>query len=533
MEIREPANFENEFTYPDGEKRIFNLRFEPVPEGVFILSEDITDLKLAQDFTKKFRMGIELSGDAVFLTDKEGVITYVNPTFEKVFGFTKEEAVGKTPRILKSGTLSREYYDNFWNEILSNKPVSHEIINKTKDGRLIYIEASITPINNDEGDIIGFLAIERDVTERKRAEERRKQLTAILDATPDFVGIADTDGNSIFVNNAGKKMLGLDVEYDSTKIRITDCHPEWARKIILNEGLSTAAEEGTWMGETALLNKNGDEIPLSQIIIAHKSDKGEVKFYSTIGRDITERKKFENELLIAKNKAEEMNEVKTIFFANMSHELRTPFVGIMGYAELLYEELENPEHKEMAKGILSTSNRMMDTLTKILRLSKLEVHDEEIKLKEVDINNLLDSVYNNFYPAAKRKNLLFEKSVDETLSTLMTDEDMLLDILSNLLNNAINYTNEGRIALTAEKKLLEGKEFCCIKVSDTGIGIPEDKKDIVWLEFRQVSEGRTRNYQGTGLGLTIVKKNTELLGGQISFESEEGKGTTFTLLLPL
>jgi signal transduction histidine kinase len=205
----------------------------------------------------------------------------------------------------------------------------------------------------------------------------------------------------------------------------------------------------------------------------------------------------------------------------------------MGYAELLYEELENPEHKEMAKGILSTSNRMMDTLTKILRLSKLEVHDEEIKLKEVDINNLLDSVYNNFYPAAKRKNLLFEKSVDETLSTLMTDEDMLLDILSNLLNNAINYTNEGRIALTAEKKLLEGKEFCCIKVSDTGIGIPEDKKDIVWLEFRQVSEGRTRNYQGTGLGLTIVKKNTELLGGQISFESEEGKGTTFTLLLPL
>ncbi len=533
MEIREPANFENEFTYPDGEKRIFNLRFEPVPEGVFILSEDITDLKLAQDFTKKFRMGIELSGDAVFLTDKEGVITYVNPTFEKVFGFTKEEAVGKTPRILKSGTLSREYYDNFWNEILSNKPVSHEIINKTKDGRLIYIEASITPINNDEGDIIGFLAIERDVTERKRAEERRKQLTAILDATPDFVGIADTDGNSIFVNNAGKKMLGFDVEYDSTKIRITDCHPEWARKIILNEGLSTAAKEGTWMGETALLNKNGDEIPLSQIIIAHKSDKGEVKFYSTIGRDITERKKFENELMIAKNKAEEMNEVKTIFFANMSHELRTPFVGIMGYAELLYEELENPEHKEMAEGILSTSNRMMDTLTKILRLSKLEVQDEAVALKEVDVDNILNVVYNNFYPAAKRKNLLFEKSVDETLSTLMTDEDMLLDILSNLLNNAINYTNEGRIALTAEKKLLEGKEFCCIKVSDTGIGIPEDKKDIVWLEFRQVSEGRTRNYQGTGLGLTIVKKNTELLGGQISFESEEGKGTTFTLLLPL
>lgn len=533
METREPANFENEFTYPNGEKRIFNLRFEPVPEGLFILSEDVTDLKSAHDFIRKFKMGIELSGDAVFLTDKEGVIDYVNPTFEKVFGFTKEEAIGKTPRILKSGMLTREYYENFWNEILSNKPVRHEIINKTKDGRLIYIEASITPINNEAGEIIGYLAIERDVTERKLAEERRKQLTAILDATPDFVGIADTDGNLIFMNNAGKQMLGFDANYDVTKITIHETHPEWARNIVFNEGFPTAAREGTWKGETALLSKDGDEIPLSQIIIAHKSNKGEVKYFSTIGRDMTERKKFENELVIAKNKAEEMNEVKTIFFANMSHELRTPFVGIMGYAEMLYEELENPEHKEMAKGILSTSNRMMDTLTKILRLSKLEVQDEEINLKEVDINSLLDTVYNNFYPAAKKKNLLLEKSVDEGLSTITTDEDVFHDILSNLLNNAVNYTNEGKISLTAEKSLVEGKEFCCIKVGDTGIGIPEDKKDIVWLEFRQASEGKTRNYQGTGLGLTIVKKNTELLGGQISFESEDGKGTTFTLLLPL
>lgn len=533
METRNPANFENEFIYPNGEKRTFNLRFEPVPEGLFILSEDVTDLKSAQDFIKKFRMGIELSGDAVFLTDKEGAITYVNPAFEKVFGFTKEEVVGKTPRVLKSGTLTREYYDNFWNELKSNKPVNHEVINKTKDNRLIYIEASINPINNEAGEIIGYLAIERDVTERKLAEERRKQLTTILDATPDFVGIADTDGNSIFMNNAGKKMLGFEVDYDATKIKIGDSHPEWARNIVLNEGLPTAAREGAWMGETALLNKNGNEIPLSQIIIAHKSDKGEVKYFSTIGRDITERKKFENELVISKNKAEEMNEVKTIFFANMSHELRTPFVGIIGYAELLYEELENPEHKEMAEGILSTSNRMMDTLTKILRLSKLEIQDEEIKLKEVDINTMLDAVYNNFYPAAKKKNLLFEKSVDDSLTTLPTDKDVLHDILSNLLNNAVNYTNEGKISLTAEKKIIEEKDFCCIKVEDTGIGIPEDKKDLVWLEFRQVSEGRTRNYQGTGLGLTIVKKNTELLGGQISFESEEGKGTTFTLLLPL
>ncbi|MCF8242845.1 MAG: PAS domain S-box protein [Melioribacteraceae bacterium] len=786
METRKPTNFENEFTYPDGQKRIFNLRFEPVPEGLFILSEDITDLKSAQDFIMKFKMGIELSGDAVFITDKDGIINYVNPTFEKVFGYSKEEAVGKTPRILKSGTLTREYYDNFWNELLSNKPVNHEIINKTKDGRLIYIEASINPINNETGKIIGYLAIERDVTERKLAEEKRKQLTAILDATPDFVAIADTDGKPIFTNTAGRKMLGLDTGYDERKITIADSHPEWARNIV-DEGLQTAAIEGIWIGETALLSRDGHETPISQIIIAHKSEDGEVKYFSTIGRDITERKQYEKELIekttllesffdntltlialldkdfyfirvnqayanaderdvdffigknhfdlypsdakeifeevvrtkkafqtmerpftyeknpergitywdwslvpllnghgevesliftlldvtervkakeeliknekflstlfnsvndaiftvsmhdrkiqsinkavidlfgcdpdeiigkrtqvlfpseeayleygrmlsdaknekkpfvraelkllgkdrteifcdvqttflsdkgasdlvisvlrdvtekrkmiselvAAKEKAEEMNKVKTIFFANMSHELRTPFVGIIGYAELLFDELEDPEQKEMANGILSTSNRMMDTLTKILNLSKLEVHDEEIIYKQVDINNLINTAYKNFLPAAKKKNLLFEKTIDENLSYLTTDEDVLLDILSNMLSNAVNYTNEGEISLTAKKELIERKEFCCIKVKDTGIGIPEDKKDIVWLEFRQVSEGKTRNYQGTGLGLTISKKNAELLGGQISFKSEEGKGTTFTLLLPL
>ncbi|MBU0473495.1 MAG: PAS domain S-box protein [Bacteroidetes bacterium] len=787
METRETANIENEFSYSNGEKRIFNLRFEPVPEGLFILSEDVTELKSAHDFIIKFKMGIELSGDAIFLTDRDGVITYVNPAFEKVFGYTAEEAVGKTPSILKSGTLTREYYENFWKDLLSNKPVNHEIINKTKDNRQIYVEASINPINNDAGEIIGYLAIERDITERKLDEERRKQLTAILDATPDFVAIADSNGKSIFVNDAGKRLLGFEFDEDAGKITIAEAHPEWARNIVLEEGLPTAAKEGIWLGETALLSRNGHETPISQIIIAHKSEKGEVKYFSTIGRDITERKQYEKELIekttllesffdntltlialldkefnfirvnqayanaderdvdffvgknhfdlypsdakeifeevvrtkkafrtieraftyekkpergltywdwslvpllngqgevesliftlldvtkrvkakeelvknekflstlfnsvndaiftvsmfdrtiqninlalidlfgfnsdeiigkrtqilypseeayleydrmlseaknenkpfvraelkllrkdrteifcdvqttflsetsksdlvisvlrdvtekrkmiselvVAKEKAEEMNKVKTIFFANMSHELRTPFVGIMGYAELLHEELENPEHKEMAQGILSTSNRIMDTLTKILNLSKLEVYDEEIDLKEVDINNLMNTAYKIFLPAAQKKNLLFEKTIDENLSYLITDEAVMFDILSNLLSNAINYTIEGEISFTAEKKLIEGKEFCCIEVSDTGIGIAEDKKDIVWLEFRQASEGKTRDYQGTGLGLTISKKNAELLGGQISFISEEGKGTTFTLLLPI
>ncbi len=533
METRIPENLENVFTYPDGSKKIFNLRFEPVAEGLFVLSEDITEFKTAQEIIKKFRAGIELSGDAIFLTDRDGIITYVNPAFEKVFGYTQKEAVGNTPRILKSGTLTPDYYEKFWNKIKSNRPVSHEIINKTKDNRLVHIEASISPINNDAGEIIGYLAIERDVTSRKTAEERRKQLIAILDATPDFVAIADSSRKPIFLNSAGKKLLGLKDEVEVSNLSIEGSHPEWASQIVLKQGLPTAAKKGIWQGETALLHKDGYETPISQIIIAHKSEEGEVEYFSTIGRDITERKRFENELIDAKEKAEEMNNVKTIFFANMSHELRTPFVGIMGYAELLYDELENPEHKEMAEGILITSNRMMDTLTKILKLTRLEIHDEDVELEKIDIRSIMNTLYNNFLPAAQKKNLKLETTVKDDIIDLNTDKSILLDILSNLIHNAINYTNEGKISLTAERHRNEDQEFCCIKVIDTGIGIPEDKKDIVWMEFRQASEGTTREFQGSGLGLAIVKKNTELLGGRISFESVEREGTTFTLLLPL
>ncbi len=533
MEERIPANFENEFTYPDGEKKFFFLKFEPVPEGVFVLSEDITEYKIAQEFVLKFQTAIEHSTDAVFLTDKNGTITYVNPAFEKIFGYTKEEAIGNTPRLIKSGTLDKGFYKKFWQDILLKKPVHKIILNKTKDNRLIYIDASINPILNEANDAIGYLAIERDITERILAEEKRKHLTAIIEATPDFVATADAKGNSIFINNAGKVMLGLEPDEDVTKITIADAHPDWARKIVLDEGLPTAAKEGFWIGETAFLHRDGYETPISQIIIAHKSESENVVYYSTIARDITQRKRFEEELILAKNKAEEMNEVKTLFFANMSHELRTPFVGIMGYAELLVDELKDPEHNEMAQGILSTSKRMMETLTKILSLSKLEIKDIEVKKENVNLNELFDSIHREYLAAVNKKNILIEKTIGFQDAVVQSDKNLLFDILHNLVSNAVNYTDEGKISLKAEKKVENDKEVLSINISDTGIGIPKDKQEIVWQEFRQVSEGRTRSYQGTGLGLTIVKKYTELLGGNIYLQSEEGKGSTFSVELPI
>lgn len=782
MEKRIPEIMENEFIYPDGEMKIFNLRFEPVPEGLFILSEDITDYKTAQDFILKFKMGIELSGDAIFLTDTDGIITYVNPSFERIYGYTKAESIGKTPRILKSGTLSEEYYVKFWQDLLTIKPVNHEIVNKTKDNRLLYIEASINPIINEHEKVIGYLAIERDITERKLAEAKSKQLTAIIETAPDFIATADAGGKSIYINSAGKKMLGIDADEDITEVPIEKFHPDWARQIIFDDGLPTATKAGSWYGETALLHRDRFEIPVSQIIISHKSTEGDVEYFSTIARDITQRKRYEqdliektillesifnntltlialldkdfnfirvnqafasaderdvdfftgknhfdlypsdaeeifkdvvrtktshrvterpfiytanlergvtywdwslvplldvkgevesliftllnvtdrvkskeqlvknekylstlfnsvndailtvsmpdriisnvnkavvdlfgykpeeiagqktrvlyptdeayleygkmldaaisknkmlvraelqlqkkdgteiycdiqttflsqfggkdyvisvlrdvtenrkmvSELIAAKEKAEEMNRLKSNFLLNMSHELRTPLVGITGFADFLMQELKDAEHKEMAAIIYNSGNRLSETLNLILDLSQFEAEKMTIKFEKVDLVKETKAIVSLFSKTAEKQGLNLKASFSHPNIVIGTDVRAYRSIQNNLINNAIKFTSEGGIDVNVSLK----ENYTEIKVKDTGIGISEEHHKYIFEEFRQVSEGYSRNFEGTGLGLNITKKLVEKLGGKISLESEPGKGSTFIVQLP-
>lgn len=368
--------------------------------------------------------------------------------------------------------------------------------------------------------------------QRKTSEEERSRLISILEATPDFVAMNDLDGYATYINSAGWKMLGVDNPETINKWHMTQCHPKSVSDYLENEVIPVVLKEGVWSGETVILSRDGKETPVSQVIIAHTNPEGEVEYLSTIMRDLTESKKTERELVLAKEKAEEMNKLKSNFFATMSHELRTPFVGIMGYAELLVNELGDPETKEMAEGILRTSIRMKNTLTKILNLSKYEFSGVELVTKKVDVDEILNIVYKQFEKAAEKKKLEFKVHKKFKSLSVETDESILLDILNNLVSNAIIYTNEGEIEILAEEKIESGENILQIKVSDTGIGIPIEKQEIIWEEFRQVSEGMTRSYQGTGLGLSIVKKYTELLGGNIYLESEEGKGSTFTFELP-
>jgi signal transduction histidine kinase len=254
------------------------------------------------------------------------------------------------------------------------------------------------------------------------------------------------------------------------------------------------------------------------------------KYLYSVFRDISEKKKMIDDLIVAKEKAEEINRLKSQFFANMSHELRTPFMGILGYAELLKDKVNDLEGLSFIEGITRSSNRMIETLTNILDLTKFETGQTETTKCQLDVKLVILEICEQFkYQARLKKiNITCEINLPNGF-TLLTNEKMFRSIVLNIVSNAVKFTMQGSIKVNS---FIDNSDFV-FEVEDTGIGIPNDKLHIIFDEFRQVSEGHSRSFEGSGIGLSIVKKFTELLNGRIIVESELNKGSKFLITFPL
>ena len=504
---------------------------------ILTITRDITERKQAEEKIRKLSRGVEQSPATIVITDLNGNIEYVNPKFTETTGYSYEEAIGQNPSILKSEDKKPEEYRELWETIINKREWRGEFLNKKKDGTLFWEFASISPILNEEGEIMSFIAIKEDITEKKKMEEmlsnERLVLRTVIDNLPDAIFVKDIQCRKTLANLADISLMGANSEAEVIgKNDFEFYQKDVADKFYADDQEILISGKSEINVERSFVDKDGKSRWILTSKLPLRDGKDKIIGLVGISRDITKRKLEELELIQAKEKAEELSRLKSYFYANVSHELRTPFVGILGYAELLADSLKDPEEKEMAEVILKSSRRLTDTLNKILNIAKLEFEKPKINLTDVDLIELVNSIQTLYSKSAKAQNTLINTSFERSPLILKTDEVLLNEILTNLVSNAVKYCKNGLIKITAEEKREKNNELIIIKVSDNGIGIPKDKQDIIWQEFRQVSEGFNRTSEGTGLGLSLTKKYIELLNGRISLDSEPGKGSVFTITFP-
>jgi len=386
-------------------------------------------------------------------------------------------------------------------------------------------------------------AIEREIADAKMRKEKIKGdeefkksqilLQRIIDLLPIRIFWKNKDlkylgCNSVFAMDAGKKS-SLDI------IGKDDFQINWKNeaklyqmddKKIMDSGISklnfeepqTTPEGGTiWLrtNKTPLTDLNGNTI-------------GILGSYE----DITKQRQMINELIDAKENAEEINRLKSCFLANMSHELRTPMVGILGFSELLKDTDDINEIKEMSEIIHRGALRLFNTLDQILNLSSLESNKLLSDYNLTDIISIVRESIDLYGKEASKKNILINLDSESDSLVINTDQKMIYSSLNNVIQNAIYYTKKGRIDIKIREKIIDGKDCVVINIIDTGIGIDQDNIELIFDEFRQVSEGWGRSFEGTGLGLSLCRKYMNLIGGSVSVKSKPGVGSDFMLIIP-
>jgi len=372
--------------------------------------------------------------------------------------------------------------------------------------------------------------LEKEIQERKLIESALKEMNEIfrlfVKHNPVYVFIKDSEIRTLYLSDNYTTMLGRPIEELIGKT-MDDLFPSELSKSMIEDDKRILRE-----GKPIEVIENLDGRIYSTLKFPITID-GKPKYLAGYTTDITERKKNEAEILLAKERAETVSKAKTIFLANMSHELRTPLVGILGYSGMLTNEVLSPEHKEMAEGINRTGIRLLNTLSLVLDLTRIESDKHEIHNQPIDIIPLLKQIHNEFYGGASLKGLEFHLKLHSESCIVNIDSEMLKVIIDNIINNAIKFTEKGSVSLESEIEIRDGISHIVLKIEDTGIGIGTGDIPEIFKEFKQLSEGTTKDFPGTGLGLSITKKYVELLQGEIHVESKLGVGTEFILSFPL
>jgi PAS domain S-box-containing protein len=554
----------------------------------------ITERKRLEEQWQKFKLGIEHSTDAMFMTDMDGTIRYVNPAFEKLYGYFWDEAIGHTPRILKSGTLSQETYENFWEMLLAKRTVAGQIVNRTKDGTLLNIEGSNNPILDEHGNLIGFLGVHRDVSERKRAEDKIHQLLAQLARQRDnlelrvaerteelnrlnqrlqnelierqglMVSLRDSEERFRLLFEASPDaILLIDPHDPNNSWPIIDCNEVacqmngYTREEMIGQSidllnktpgdlterkeyLDFLRHEGVLHRDGVHRHKDGHLFPIE--VSSSLVNFGGRELVLGIDRNITERKQAELALQQAKDAAEDSRHLaeaasraKSEFLSRMSHELRTPMNAILGFAQLLEmsrKESLTSTQKERVRQIVKGGQHLLDLINEILDISRIEANRLQISPEPVSIRASIQEVLDLTTSLAVERHIQVVTKWSNLNDNpfVMADRQRLKQVLLNLLGNAVKYNYEGGSVIIT--CLSMPGDTWRISIADTGPGITQENLARLFVPFERLDTDQSSHVEGTGLGLVLAKRLVELMRGQIGVESIPGKGSTFWVELP-
>ncbi len=481
---------------------------------------------------KKLNMITRTTADAVVMMDPSGKAAYWNPAAENMFGYTREEILGKDIHQILTPDRFRKTATEAYSRFLMNgkggaigKPVELKAVKK--DGTEFPMEMTLDAIQQEDG--WWAISIIRDITERKRTEkvlENSHHTTEkILESLPVGVAIIGKDRIVRHLNSTALTMIGGDSakEVIGQKCHKSLCPSNQCKCPILDLG---QIEDS---GERILINTSGQEVPILKTVVPIAIDGEEVLLETFV--DISEQKMAEQNLEAAKEEAENANRTKSQFLASMSHELRTPLTGILGFTDLmLNSEVDDSKRREYLGTIRSSGKHLLRLINDILDLSKIEEGKLGIDRSDCSPHQILNEVVSILRAQALAKGVELHCNWTSLVpSTINTDPYRVHQILFNLVGNAVKFTSSGAVKVVAHLDNTQENPMLIVDVIDSGVGIPQDKLDCIFQPFVQADDSITREFGGSGLGLAISVRLAEALGGGISVTSEVGKGSKFSV----
>ena len=471
----------------------------------------------------------------VIRKDIAGTFTFASQSFCDLLGLTLNEILGKKDHDFYPQELAEKFRADDLRVIRQRQVINEVEYNQLADGTKTSVQVIKVPFNDAHGNVIGIQGIFWDVTERLKAEDELRESEArkraILESAMDCIFFLDQNGCIVEVNHAALQTFQFN-DTDWVSQELADfVLPSFRSQFRENLArFSGAGEMGTMLGrriEMKMIRQDGDEFIAelaSQPIPVHGS-----AGFAIFLRDITQRKDAEQALRTAKDAAEAASRAKSRFVANMSHEIRTPMNAIIGVTDLLLDTRLSSEHREYMTMIQQSADSLLSVINDILDFSRIEAGKLEFDETEFDLHERLGDAVRSLAIRAHAKGLELACRIDPSIpARLIGDYLRLRQVIVNLVGNAIKFTSQGEVALSVKpRSQVDGRIELRFSVRDSGIGIPEDRREDIFAAFEQADNSMTRKYGGTGLGLAISARLVQMMQGRIWVESEVGKGSTF------